>query len=536
MKKTLTKIGILLVVIFLLPAGFFSIYQLNSLNKNELIIEEIYNNQLDAILFSVNQYSADVLNAWAAEVDLLLDADTSLNISQLNRFFREKPDIRFFFLVDSADYDKVMLFTAGSGQARDDSLAARISRTFEDRREVIKRLYQYLDNGYRKIEPLSASSDADLKMQIFLPGASIDAPYVCGFLLSPESFIQDVLGPKMQAVTQEKFVISVFQDTNNYQVYTTAPNNAEQERQLHQLPFWLFPDYHLSIDLNGQTIEALAQNRIRNDTILIIGMNVLILLGIWFVFRNIKRELELAQIKSDFVSNVSHEIRTPLSLISMFAETLLMDRVRSEDRKKEYYKIISQETSRLTAMVNKILNFSKMEAGKRTYRLQIIDLDEVVREVVEAYEYHVTQQGFSYHFERYEHKLLISGDADAITEALINLLDNAVKYSQEEKSILVRTGHTEGYHFVEIVDKGSGISDVNQKAIFEKFFRVPQGDVHNTKGTGLGLSLVKHIMDAHRGKIELDSSLGSGSVFRLCFPAYQHEEKALEKDATHIDH
>lgn len=536
MNKTLTKIGILLVMIFLLPAGFFSIYQLNSLNKNELIIEEIYNNQLDAILFSVNQYSADVLNAWAAEVDLLLDADSSLSISQLNRFFLEKPDIEYLFLVDSADFSRVKLFTEGSGQALDDSLSVKISRIFLQREEMINRLFQYLDNGYRKIEPLTTLEDESLKMQIFLPSASVPQSYICGFIIKPESFIREVLGPKIQAISQEKFVISVFRDADKAQIYTTAENNAEQERQLYQSPFWLFPDYHLSIDLNGQTIEALAQNRIQNDIFLIIGVNILILLGIWFVFRNIKRELELAQIKSDFVSNVSHEIRTPLSLISMFAETLLMDRVRSDKRKKEYYKIISQETTRLTAMINKILNFSKMEAGKRSYQLRQIDLNKVVKDVVESYEYHLKHQGFRYSFHLDERDLFIHGDEEAITEALINLLDNAVKYSHEEKSIRVDTGQINDHNFVEITDKGAGISDANQKSIFDKFYRVPQGDVHNTKGTGLGLSLVQHIMEAHDGKIELSSHLGYGSSFRLCFPQQKKEVKKQIADESHIDH
>ncbi len=330
MYNTFIRIDAVLLVIFLLPAVFFSVYQINSLNKNELIIEEIYHNQLDAILFSVNQYSADVLNAWAADVDLLLDKQRIPDVRQLNQFFLEKPDIEYLFLVDSADFDRVLLFTEGSGQARDDSLSVKISRTLAQRELIVGRLLKYLDEGYRKIEPLAVTDDRLLKMQVFLSSANVDSPYICGFLIRPESFIQGKMGPKIQAISQEKFVISVFRDEDNYQVYTTAADNDGQQRRLYQSPFWLFSDYHLSIDLNGQTIEALARDRAKNDLFLMIGMNILILLGIWFVFRNIKRELTLAQIKSDSVSNVSHEIRTPLSLISMFTETLQINRVRSE--------------------------------------------------------------------------------------------------------------------------------------------------------------------------------------------------------------
>jgi len=529
MNKSLAKIGIVLLLIFVLPAVFFSVYQINSLNKNELIIEEIYNNQLDAILFSVNQYSADVLNAWASEADLLLDDSTTFHAQRLNTFFAEKPDLSYIFVVDSANFNQVQLFNESSGRVIDDSLANKISTTFYERDELVYRLFNYLENGYRKIEPVSAITDENLKLQLFLPLSKDfgDSRYICGFILEPASFIQNVLGPKIQAVTQEKFIISAHQEEDNVLIYTTDAE-SESGRQLHQLPFWLFPDFYLTIDLNGQTIEALAQNRIKNDLMLIIGLNIIILLGVWFVFRNIKREVELAQLKSDFVSNVSHELRTPLSLISMFAETLMLNRVRTEERKHDYYKIISQETVRLTAMVNKILNFSKIEAGKRIYSLQSINLNEIVKEVIEAYEFHITQQGFSYDFKAADQQLLISGDHEAITEAIINLLDNAVKYSPKEKSIRVSTGHTDQYHFVEVSDKGQGISDTHRKAIFDKFYRATSGNVQSVKGTGLGLSLVKHIMDAHNGRIEVISSLGEGSIFRLCFPKKYKITKLLE--------
>ncbi|MEK6477944.1 HAMP domain-containing sensor histidine kinase [Catalinimonas sp. 4WD22] len=525
MNKTLTKIGIVLLLIFFLPAVFFSVYQINSLNKNELIIEEIYNNQLDAILFSVNQYSADILNAWASEVDLLLEDSTFFNTPKLSTFFSEKQTLNYLIAVDSADYSNIYLFNESSGRHVNDTLVLRISEALEENKALIHRLFSYLDNGYRKIEPITLLDDQNSQLQIFLPQADQPSNFIYGFILTPSSFIQNVLAPKIQAVSQEKFVISAYRDYDNLLVYT-SDNTNESGRQLHQLPFWLFPNHYLTINLNGQTIEALAQRRIKNDIILIVCLNVIILIGVWFVFRNVKREIELAQIKSDFVSNVSHELRTPLSLISMFAETLMLNRVRSEDRKQEYYKIISQETLRLTAMVNKILNFSKIEAGKRKYNLQPLNLNEVIKEVVDAYEFHISSQGFKYAYEPGADEMPISGDPEAITEALINLLDNAIKYSPDNKEIYVSSGITDQYYYAEITDKGQGITESNQKVIFDKFFR--GGGSHSVKGTGLGLSLVKHIMDAHNGKVELISNLGEGSTFRLCFPIKYKVTKLLE--------
>lgn len=305
MNKTLTKIGIVLLLIFFLPAVFFSVYQINSLNKNELIIEEIYNNQLDAILFSVNQYSSDILNAWASEVDLLLEDSTFFNTQKLSTFFSEKPTLQYLIAVDSADYSNVFLFNESSGRQMNDFLVLRISKALEEKEALIHRLFSYLDNGYRKIEPITIQDEGNSQLQIFLPQADQSSNFIYGFILTPSSFIQDVLAPKIQAVTQEKFVISAYRDYDNTLVYTSDDVN-NNGRQLNQLPFWLFPDHYLTINLNGQTIEALAQRRIKNDIILIVCLNAIILIGVWFVFRNVKREIELAQIKSDFVSNVSH--------------------------------------------------------------------------------------------------------------------------------------------------------------------------------------------------------------------------------------
>ncbi len=228
--------------------------------------------------------------------------------------------------------------------------------------------------------------------------------------------------------------------------------------------------------------------------------------------------MELAQIKSDFVSNVSHELRTPLALISMFAETLEMGRVKNDEKKQEYYNIISQETNRLSRIVNKILSFSKMEAGKRTYNFEQADINEIVYKVYETYKFHLENNGFKFNLIAGKDIPSIKADPEAISEAVINLIDNAVKYSDQNKEITITTGIEKENIFIEVKDNGIGISPDDQKKIFDKFYRVSTGLVHNSKGTGLGLSLVKHIVDAHKGKIELKSTPGKGSIFKLIFP------------------
>jgi two-component system phosphate regulon sensor histidine kinase PhoR len=273
----------------------------------------------------------------------------------------------------------------------------------------------------------------------------------------------------------------------------------------------------LAIKLKGETIEDLVNQRAKTNLILIIALALILIAGAWLVFRNTKREVELAQVKSEFVSNVSHELRTPLSLISMFAETLEMGRVKSEEKKKEYYSIISQEALRLGKIVNKILSFSKMEAGKRTYNFEEVDLNEIVEQIYDSYRFHLQNNEFEFIFHRHDSPLKIKADSEALSEAIINLLDNAVKYSKDKKRVELLTGEKQESIFLEVTDLGIGIGTEDQKRIFEKFYRVSSGLVHNTKGTGLGLSLVKHIMDAHKGEVTLSSELGNGSTFRLIF-------------------
>src|SRR5690606_14061368 len=165
----------------------------------------------------------------------------------------------------------------------------------------------------------------------------------------------------------------------------------------------------------------LAQERFNTYLYLILGLNAILIVGVFFAYRNIKKEVRLAKIKSDFVSNVSHEIRTPLALISMFAETLQMDRVKSEEKKQEYYTIISQETNRLAGIVNKILNFSQIEAGKINFTFEKVDINAVVADVMRSYEFHLNNLGFTYTFKPGKDLLQIHGDKEAITEAIINL-------------------------------------------------------------------------------------------------------------------
>jgi len=257
---------------------------------------------------------------------------------------------------------------------------------------------------------------------------------------------------------------------------------------------------------------------------LIALLDILLIGAVWLVYRTFKKEMELVRLRGDFVSNVSHELRTPLSLIRMFTETLSMKRVPTEEKKQEYYTTILQETERLTRLINNILNFSRMEAGKKQYNFEQTDLNDVVRSVMKTFQSHLEHEGFEMTVELTETMPSVLADSETIAEALINILDNAVKYSRTEKFVRIGTGVSGNMVYLEVQDHGIGIDPQHQTKIFETFYRVSTGLTNNIKGSGLGLSLVKHIMDAHGGTIELTSALGQGCTIRLLFPSLMQRD------------
>jgi two-component system phosphate regulon sensor histidine kinase PhoR len=524
LNKTIKKIGLILVVIILLPAVFLTVNELTSFNENEAVLEKIYSEQLEAILFSINQYSEDVAGSWATKIDDFLDelGNTSAKNSfkKIDSFFVELPSLVGFFIADSIKDNKIDFFTyQRENQLLDedyDSLNIVAKNLLRDNQKIITRLFTYKRGGYRKIEPVENKFINQTSVLIFIEETPDKITRLTGLLLDPNEFVYRILSPKIQEIAEQEFIISVRNPKVNFAFYSTKDfevTDLQQERAL-----WIFPEYTVGISLVGKTIEDLVQQRVITNIILISLLTLILILGVWIVYRNVKREVLLAQIKSDFVSNVSHELRTPLALISMFSETLEMNRVKSDEKKKEYYKIISQEANRLGKIVNSILSFSKMEAGKRKYNFVESYLNDVAETVYGSYKFHLEHLGFTFSLDKDETIPILKLDEEAVSEAIVNLVDNAVKYSGDNKEIKIHTGKENNYAFVEVEDSGIGIPGKDQKKIFEKFFRVSSGNIHSIKGSGLGLSIVKHIMDAHKGKIKLFSEVNKGSKFKLLFP------------------
>jgi len=517
MKSPLKKIGIILVII-LLPALFYSVYVLSSLNKDEEAIASIYNRQLDAILYSVNRYSEDVISTWVNQLDEVLSHAPEEQKAGIDKFLSENP-VDFLISGDKS-FMLINSYFQGFEQPDDgNDKLTKIRLALRNKPDLIEKLIRYKQSGYGKIENV-AIENSDSFVLLFISNTDPESKFY-GIVIHPDVFIRKILANKLQEITQDQFIIAVYNSQGL--IYSTEEADVSKLQQHKQL--WFFSGINLGIMLKGPTIDNLIRERTNFNVLLLVIMNLILLAGIWFVFRNVKKEIELAQIKSDFVSNVSHELRTPLALINMFAETLEMGRVRTEEKKQEYYSIISHEASRLSSIVNKILSFSRMEAGKVKYNFTCLDLNNTLDKILTNYSFHLQNNGFNYSIKKEESLPCINADPEAVQEAVINLLDNAMKYSKDIKMLEIKTGVKDNFGFVEVTDHGLGISAADQKKIFEKFFRVSSGLIHNTKGTGLGLTLVKHIMDAHKGKIELSSEPGIGSSFRLLFNIYNAEKK-----------
>jgi two-component system phosphate regulon sensor histidine kinase PhoR len=518
---TLKQISLVLLLVVLLPALFYSGYELSSLSTTENLMASIYDQQLDVILFSVNQYAWDVVNNWVSRFNLLLVENRrgrpEYPAAVINAFLQKNSAILAITLNDSGSGNG-RFFPNETYRISNSVDESSVAANLKQNSEKIERLLRFHRADYRKIEPIQLSDDkANRFLALTFVADSISAsPTIATLVLNEDTFIREILSTKLQETAGDQFVLAVFRKGIDRPLFSTSQISIDQVKQTKDL--WLFPNSILGIRPQGTTMDELVRSRFARNLTIIIIMDLVLAIGAWVVYRSMKKEMELVRLKSDFVSNVSHELRTPLSLIRMFAETLEMGRLTSEEKKREYYATILQETERLTRLVNNILNFSRMEAGKKEYHFEQTGVNDVVSGVLETYQLRLQTEGFIPIVELDSGLPPLNADKEAMSEAIINIIDNAIKYSDKEKFIRICTGKSAHGIFIEIEDHGIGISPSHHEKIFETFYRVSSGLVHNAKGSGLGLTLVRHIMDAHDGKINLKSFPGEGSTFRLEFP------------------
>lgn len=348
------------------------------------------------------------------------------------------------------------------------------------------------------------------------------------FVISPERGIRDRLKKEyLDTLLKESLAESGIHINHQYLVYNEAERAytyktaGADDAEMLQTPYRvrLYPNSRMSnsyLFLSFPNQGFYAWGQIWGIALASLLFTGIILFCFWFVIKTILRQKKLSEMKSDFINNMTHEFKTPLATISLATDALRSPMIRDNDERMAYYtRIIKEENQRMNLQVERVLQIARSEIKLRPTSLNVND---IIQKAVENIRLHVEQRDGHVDFVLDTEDPMIEADEVHLTNLISNLLDNANKYSPEAPMITVSSWEEEGWLAISISDKGQGISKSDQEKIFERFFRVSTGNLHDVKGFGLGLSYVKEIVEAHGGMLSLDSKLGEGCTFIVRLP------------------
>jgi signal transduction histidine kinase len=250
----------------------------------------------------------------------------------------------------------------------------------------------------------------------------------------------------------------------------------------------------------------------------------ILVFGLALTIRSVSHELELARMKSDFVSTVSHEFKSPLTSIRQLAEMLQAGRVPSEERRQQYYDVLLEQSERLALLTDNILSLAKIEEGRAEFAFETTDVSALLTSVVTSFQERVRHEGFEIELKVQGPIPLVAVDRTALSQAFTNLIDNAIKYSGDSRKVVVGASVEGQFLDIAVRDFGVGIKKEDIDRVFERFFRGGDELTRTVKGSGLGLTLVKEIVEAHRGKVQVESEPGKGSLFSIRLPLLKGKE------------
>jgi len=342
--------------------------------------------------------------------------------------------------------------------------------------------------------------------------------YYRGFYWPPEWLKKEIFPKILEQVSQETGL-----ELRNIEENSTGMTAGSEETTSGNSLVLAYRQFPLPWKLHviQPELDALRQTAQRENLLyggLLAFITVLMFFGAFLLGRDISRESETTRLKMDFVHNISHELKTPLTLIRLYGETLQRKKNLSDKNRNESYEIITKESERLSHLINNVLDFSRIELGRKEFKFRSESLSQVVRETLDSYRYHLEKNGFTVNGDIDPDLPEMSFDAEAVASILVNLLSNAMKFSSDTKKITVRLFRRNRWAVLQVEDKGIGIAKQDQEKIFNKFYRVKLGDDLQIQGSGLGLTLVKHIAEAHGGTMEVESEPGKGSVFSILLP------------------
>lgn len=307
-------------------------------------------------------------------------------------------------------------------------------------------------------------------------------------------------------------------------IITQSPNyNSEHEHEksvdvqltLHDPETSAYEMLHLYLDEENNFITKKIGWYIAGSIL----FTLIIISAFYLTIRTMFNQKKLSEIKSDFINNMTHELKTPLATISLAIDALTNDKVIHDTDKIKYYSgMIKDENKRMNKQVEKILQSARIERQDIKLNLQELNAHEIINKVADNVNLQVLDKNGTLTVNAGADEFKIKADEVHFSNVVFNLLDNAIKYSKEDLAIQITTSSQKGMFKLEVQDNGIGMSKETQSRVFEKFYRAHTGNLHNVKGFGLGLSYVKAIVEAHQGKIKVNSILGKGSTFSVYFP------------------
>ncbi|MCX6225270.1 MAG: ATP-binding protein [Bacteroidia bacterium] len=364
---------------------------------------------------------------------------------------------------------------------------------------------------------INSEKDFLLVSYTILPNFQPEQNFYGGFFWDLKLLKNQVLPKMLEDITKDSGLDFKIVDDKGQNI-TTGKEEVLSKESL-TLTFRMFPlTWKLLVTLPEiKVLEKAARREIFFYGVLLTVIIALMLLGAVLIVRDISRESETTRLKTEFVHNITHELKTPLTLIRLYGETLQRKENLTNEEKKDCYEIITKESERLSHLINNVLDFSRIETGRKEFDFKNGDLAAIIRDTLESYRYHLEKKGFVIHKDIRDLPEM-NFDGEAIASVLINLLSNAMKFSPKEKVVTVKLFRDDGNAVIQVADKGIGISPAEVPKIFQRFYQSENKMVTERRGSGLGLTLVKHITEAHNGTIQVESEPGKGSIFSVILP------------------
>lgn len=542
-----------LAVVVAIPMAVLFYFQFRSLDDleatSEVVLRQLSSDTAESLTRAVEDYLkrphiSVLLRITQARTEPL---DLPFMEPVLSDALIESPFVESFFVWSERgpNSNRWLVFDRNSRQAGAASLEQRFREDKATGSQLLERLHGLVDTR-RAIVAFTETINGRphyVQAQLRFEGPARDRmTSVIGFAVDAEKlraqYIPSVLRDWMTSIQQPSgfpHLETVVLDEGGAEIFASHPDHTRNMIPVDERSFAIiFFDkellefaapyeqrreiWGLRTSYGPQPIPEIVSASTRPQQALMIVLAIAMALGVFLVAGAAAREVRVAELKSNFVASVSHDLKTPLALIQLFAETLELGRVRTPDRAQEYYGIINGEAKKLTRLIENILDFSRMEAGLRPYRMEPADLRESVTKVLSRMETQFTQGNFAVTTQIEPHLPRILADEGAAEQAIENLLANAMKYSGDSKSIEVSARRAGGHIVVSVTDHGIGISRREQGRIFRKFYRVQRELGGGPQGTGLGLAIVDHTMRGHGGFVKVESEPDRGSTFSLHFP------------------